>query len=662
MNSLELILLYLLAAVLGVVLFRVLRLPTMLGYLAVGAIIGPHMLSLVQRSASLTHLAEFGVVFLMFVIGLEFSLPKLRTMRRHVFGLGALQVGLTMAVGTLIMLGLRNWMPPVWRVSWPGAVALAGVLAMSSTAIVIKLMAERMELDSEHGKRVVGVLLFQDLAVVPLLILIPALGAHDDDLGIELLLGLVKAGVVVGLLLTAGQKITKWWLHLVAQTRSEELFMLNILLLTLGLAWVTEMAGLSLALGAFLAGMLVAETPYKYQVEADIQPFYDLLLGLFFITVGMMLDWREVVVHWNWMLFLVTVPVLFKLAVVWVSAYGLGASNGVALRTGLYLAQAGEFGFVLLNLAMKDKLLPAPLFNAILASMVLSMMATPFIIMASKRIVLRLARDEWMLESQQVTQIARKAMGQQGHVLICGFGRTGQAVARLLAQEKMAYIALDMDPNLVRQASAAGDRVVYGDGTREQTLHAAGVLRAKLVVITLMDIPRTLQVLGLLRRIAPQLPVVVRTQDDKHLQTLRDAGATEVVPEAVEGSMLLGGHALALAGVPMQRIEQMINEQRAQRYRLLRDYFHNASDNEEDRDSDDFLQTVTLAERTQVLDKKLVQVYALLARFQVRVMAVRAANGSALELEDDLRMQLGMTLVLAGNQRDLSEAEDFLSQ
>lgn len=287
MTSLELTLFFLLAAVLGVVIFRSFKLPPMLGYLAVGAVIGPHMLGMVQRSERIQHLAEFGVVFLMFVIGLEFSLPKLRTMKRHVFGLGLLQVLATMMLSTLIILGIRWVMPSVWHFSWQGAVALSGVLAMSSTAIVVKLMAERLELDTEYGKRVMGVLLFQDLAVVPLLVLIPALAANDDDLGMELLLALLKAVGLIAILLTGGQHVMKRWLFTVARRKSSELFMLNILLITLGLAWLTEQAGLSLALGAFIAGMLISETPYKYQVESDIKPFHDLLLGLFFITIGM---------------------------------------------------------------------------------------------------------------------------------------------------------------------------------------------------------------------------------------------------------------------------------------------------------------------------------------------------------------------------------------
>jgi CPA2 family monovalent cation:H+ antiporter-2 len=365
MSSFDLTLMYLLAAVVGVVACRFLRLPPMLGYLGAGVLIGPHALALAQDADGVRHLGEFGVVFLMFVIGLEFSLPKLRAMRKHVFGLGLLQVMLTMAIATLGGLLLASWLPPYWQLGWQTALALSGALTMSSTAIVVKLMAERLELESEHGKRVMGVLLFQDLAVVPLLVLIPALGAPPEAMLKALAIAWLKATFLVAVLLYGGPRVMRWWLTLVARRRSEELFMLNLLLVTLGLAWLTELAGLSLALGAFVAGMLVSETEFKHQVETDIRPFHDLLLGLFFISIGMSLDWHIVVQQWALVGVLLLLPLTFKLVLVTLLARLLGATAGVSLRTGLYLAQAGEFGFVLLSLAQGEELLPAWLANPV---------------------------------------------------------------------------------------------------------------------------------------------------------------------------------------------------------------------------------------------------------------------------------------------------------
>ena len=479
MSSLELTLLYLLAAVLGVVGCRMLRLPPMLGYLAVGVVIGPNALALAQNSEGIKHLAEFGIVFLMFVIGLEFNLPKLRAMRRHVFGLGLLQVVLTLAIVTVCSLFLATLAPTLWKMEWQTALTLSGAMAMSSTAIVIKLMADRLELESEHGKRVVGVLLFQDLAVVPLLVLIPALGSRPEELFSALLLAGLKAAALIALLLTGGQRVMRWWLTIVARRKSEELFVLNLLLVTLGLAWLTELAGLSLALGAFIAGMLISETEYKHQVELDIRPFHDVLLGLFFITIGMMLDWHIVIGRWPLVLILTVLPVLFKLVLVAALAKVYGASHGVALRTGLYLAQAGEFGFVLLTLGAQHDLIPPALLNPVLASMVLSMLATPFIIMYSNRIVMKLVASEWLQQSLQMTTIARKAINTSRHVIICGYGRTGQSLAHMLEKENIPYMALDLDPDRVRLAAAAGDSVVFGDAGRLQALMAAGLARAR---------------------------------------------------------------------------------------------------------------------------------------------------------------------------------------
>ena len=300
-TTLEVVLLYLIAAVLGVVPCRLLKLPPMLGYLAVGVLIGPNALAFAKDSAAMANLAEFGVVFLMFAIGLEFNLPKLKSMRTLVFGLGMTQVVLTVlgaVLGNQLLISVTAWFGVPWDLGWQGAFVLGAAMAMSSTAIVVKLMAERLELESEHGRRVMGVLLFQDLAVVPLLVLIPALGSGGQGLVTALGSALVKAVVLLTLLLMGGQRLMRWWLTLVARRKSEELFMLNLLLVTLGLAWLTEHVGLSLALGAFVAGMLVAETEYKHQVEADIRPFHDVLLGLFFITIGMKLDWHPVWDHW----------------------------------------------------------------------------------------------------------------------------------------------------------------------------------------------------------------------------------------------------------------------------------------------------------------------------------------------------------------------------
>ena len=584
MSSLELTLLYLLAAVLGVVGCRFLKLPPMLGYLVVGVVIGPNALALAQNSEGVRHLAEFGVVFLMFVIGLEFNLPKLKAMQRFVFGLGLWQVTLTVIIVTAFSLFLSTMAPKLWGLSWQTALTLAAAVSMSSTAIVIKLMADRLELDTEHGKRVLGVLLFQDLAVVPFLVMIPALNAPPEQLMSALGLAVLKATVLITLLLTGGQRLMRWWLLLVARRQTEELFVLNVLLVTLGLAWLTEIAGLSLALGAFVAGMLISETEFKHRVELDIKPFHDVLLGLFFITIGMMLDWRIIMDRWGFVLFLVSVPVVFKFVLVAALARLGGASEGISLRTGLYLAQAGEFGFVLLTLGNQHNLIPADWLNPVLASMVLSMIATPFIIMRANQWVMKWSSSDWLEQSLEMTQLAQKSINTEKHIIICGYGRCGQNLAKLLKTQQVAYIALDLDPDRVNRALAQGDRVAYGDAARLESLMSAGLERASAVVVTYLDSASAFRILALAKEHAPHVPVVVRTKDDQDLAKFQIAGASEVVPETIEGSLMLATHALALVGVPMKRVIRMVQVQRSQRYELLREV--DPGDEVEDKSAD----------------------------------------------------------------------------
>jgi CPA2 family monovalent cation:H+ antiporter-2 len=662
LQTLELVLLYLVAAVAGVVLFRSLRLPPVLGYLAVGVLIGPNAMALAQDSEGVQFLAEFGVVFLMFVIGLEFNLPKLKSMRTLVFGLGLSQVALTMggaiAGHFLLAWGWQRFTGQPWQMSWQGAVVLGGAFAMSSTAIVVKLMADRLELGSEHGQRVMGVLLFQDLAVVPLLVLIPALDAPAEELFESLGWALAKAAVLLTVLLVGGQRVMRWWLTLVARRKSEELFVLNLLLVTLGLAWMTEHAGLSLALGAFVAGMLVAETEYKHQVETDIRPFHDVLLGLFFITIGMKLDWRAVLDQWALVLLLTTLPVLAKFVLVAALARLFGAAPGTALRTGLYLAQAGEFGFVLLTLGISGGLVQPAWANPVLASMVLSMLATPFVILYANRIVMKLSANDWLMQSVALTAIAKKSIRAEKHVIICGYGRSGQNLARLLDKQGMPYMALDLDPDRVRQAAAAGQSVVFGDAARLQSLMAAGLARANAVVVSFPDTPSALKILRVVREHAPAVPVIVRTIDDTDLEALRSAGAAEVVPEAIEGSLMLAAQALALLGVPMRQVIRLTRDARDARYGLLRGYFHGADDDTVEERQQARLASVTLPLSSACAGRTLA--HLALHAVGVQVVSVRRAAGAVVEAADDIVLAAGDTLVLSGLPEPLALAEEKL--
>ena len=649
-QTLQLILVLLAASVVVVVVCRLVRLPPILGYLIVGAAVGPHALAAVPDTASTRHLAEFGIVFLMFSIGLEFSLAQVRAMRRAVFGLGLAQVGITTAAGALAL--------PLLGFSWQAGLVLGGALAMSSTAIVSKMLAERMELGTPHGRDAMGILLFQDLAVVAFLIVIPSLNRTGAELATALALAAVKALIVLMLILGLGQKPMRAWFQLVARQRSSELFMLNLLLVTLGLAWLTEIAGLSLALGAFLAGMLIAETEFRYQVEEDIKPFRDVLLGLFFVTVGMSLDFSVVAHRWPQVLLLLVGPVLAKLVLVVVLARGFGAPLATALRTGFYLAQAGEFALVMLTLSLQGTLIGRDLAQVVLAAMVLSMLLAPLLIEFGEPIVRRLTANDWLSRAAQLTQIAARTMARQDHVIICGYGRSGQNLARLLEREEIPYVALDADPQRVREAAADGSSVVYGDASRREALSAAGLTKARAVAITFAATPIALRILHHVQQSRPDLPVIVRTVDDSDIDKLMAAGATEVVPEVLEGSLMLATHSLLVLGVPLNRVLKRIRTIREERYSLFRGFFHGATDAADAAENlQPRLHTVVLSERAFAAGRTLRE---LDLAGLVEITGVRRRGARSAPPDLDWRFEAGDAVVLLGRPEALAVAEGKL--
>ncbi len=651
-KTLEIVLIFLAASVGIVALARKLHLPPLLGYLLAGVIIGPNALGFVPNTPETRYLAEFGVVFLMFSIGLEFNLPRLMAMRATVFGMGMAQVLLTTAMGVAAAIFVG--------IGWQGGVALGGALAMSSTAILVKLLGERGELESQHGRDVISILLFQDLAVVPFLVVVPALASAPENIPVALGIALAKAAVVLAVLLFAGRKLVRAWLTVVARRRSNELFILNLLLMTLGLAYITEHAGLSLALGAFVAGMLISETEYRHQVEEDIKPFRDVLLGLFFVTIGMLLDVRSVVAQPLLVLLLATLPVVAKFAVVAGLSHFFKRPSGTAIRTGLALAQAGEFGFVLLAQAGGLKLVDGALMDAILAAMLLSMFSAPFLVAASDRIVMRFSRDEWMLKSLQLTQIASRSIKSSKHVIICGYGRNGQVLSKLLAAEGVEYMALDLDPERIREAVAAGDSVVYADASRRESLMAAGLARAQAVVISYADTPAALKILRHVNEIRPGLPVIVRVKDDSEMDKLHAAGAAEVVPEALESSLMLASHALLLTGVPISRVVRRVGAVRDSRYRMLRGFFHGSSDEPEDFTDRQHvrLHSVILESGAAAIGTTLGA--AALDNLGLEVVTVRRPGQANPPMDSSLELLAGDVIVLKGTPEPIALGETRL--
>lgn len=653
-TTLELVLILLAAAVIVAAAARAFKLPTMLGYLVTGIAIGPHALGWLPDSPQARYLAEFGVVFLMFSVGLEFSLPRMLAMRGIVFGFGGAQVALAMLATLALSLPLG--------LSVPTGIALGGALAMSSTAIVSKLLSERVELQLPHGRLAMGTLLFQDLAVVPLLILIPAFAMPADSLARELFTALLKAAAVLFVLLFFGQKLMRAWFHRIAETKSSELFTLNLLLITLGLAYLTEHAGLSLALGAFLAGMLVSETEYRYQVEDDIKPFRDVLLGLFFVTIGMRLNVAVVWDHILLVLLLLGIVIVGKGLSIWALTRLFGHGQNTAVRTALSLSQGGEFGLVLLALAADNGLTGPQIGQPVLAAFIISMLLAPLLIQRMEWITQKLAASDWANRAKEVHDIALKTFGKNGHVVLCGYGRSGQSLARFLEAEHIPFVALDSDPTRVKAAAAAGESVVFGDPSKREVLIAAGISRARAMAITFSDLNASMSILRHARELKPELPIVVRTVDDSHIDKLKDAGATEVVSEVMEGSLMLASHALMLLGVPLSQVLKRIRTVRESRYALMRGFFRGATDVTEDLgdNAQPRLFSLLISPQAASIGKTLGELD--LDKMLVEVAAIRRHGIRGINPGPETRIDAGDVIVLRGTAENLAAAEIRLLQ
>lgn len=652
--TLRSILILLAAAVLAVAAVRRLKLPAVIAYLVTGFVVGPHLLGWIPDSADTRDLAEFGVVFLLFTLGLEFSLPKLVVMRKAVFVLGGLQVLLTTAG-----VGLIAWL---FGARMPVAIVVGGAFAMSSTAIVVKQLAEQNELNLQHGRLAIAVLLFQDLAVIPLLILIPGLthGIGTEFAG-ELLLTFAKGALAVIVILAFGRWLLRPIFHQIAGARSAELFTLGVLLVTLAASFGTAALGLSLALGAFLAGMMLAETEYRHEVEADIRPFRDILLGLFFVTVGMLINPQTIVRHWWLLLLAVAAILLFKTVLIALLSRALGANRGAALRTGMVLAQCGEFGFALLALGYSSRVIRASVVEFSIAAIVLSMIAGPLLIRANRAIATAMfPRGESDERDRLQHDIGQHQVHAENHILIVGYGRVGQNVARFLEPEGFEFVALDLDPMRVKRAREAGDPVYYGDGTNPAVLKAAGVEHARALVISYFRIPVILKILAHVKKLRPDLPVLVRTRDDAELDKLMQAGATEVIPETMESSLMVAAHLLQVLGVPLRKILRDIQEVRAHRYSLLRSVFRgqDALPLDPSHAFREQLYTVTLEPGAHAINRSLEELN--LKSHKVVVTALRREGVVGRQPPKDTVLKPGDVLVLWGTPEDLENAEEIL--
>ena len=654
LTILEESLIMLAVAVFAVSVFRRFRLPAILAYLAVGAFIGPHGSGWVTDHEDIHVLAEFGVVFLLFTVGLEFTFPQLLAMKKELLGVGSAQVVVTTLVAALV----------AWKAGVPpgGAFVVGGVIALSSTAIVSKLLTERAELGSRHGRLSIGVLLFQDAAVIPFLIVIAALSTGTGmSVPQELAWALAKGVVVIAVMLAAGRWLLRPLFHEIASSRSSELFTLTVLLLTLAAAWLTNISGLSLALGAFLAGMVLAETEFRHQVESDIRPFRDVLLGLFFITVGMLLDVSALPAMLHWVLLLVAVIVLGKALIIVILARLMGITLGVAVRTAAILAQGGEFGFALVSLAFAAGILDNQTTQLLLASVIFTMALAPLLIQYNGLIAKYICGESYLRQRREFARaVEEEARRLRNHTIICGYGRIGQNLTRFLDHENREYIALDLDPTRVRDARAAGERVNYGDAARPEILRSAGIDRAMVVVITFEDIHTALKIMQQVRQIRPDIPLLVRTRDESNLDRLLEAGATEVIPDSFEVSVMIASHLLYLLQVPVSRIVRQVQNVHDQRFQMLREVFHGEEVGplEDFPISNEHLKTVILESGAHAIGRRLAD-YDF-RELDVVVTAIRRGGIRAEKPAPDMLLREDDALILYGPEKGLMAAEKML--
>src|ERR1700688_3136425 len=565
------ILILLAASICVVAGVRKLKLPAILGYLAVGMLLGPHALALAVDNETTRLLADFGVVFLVFTLGLEFSLPRLVAMRWEVLGVGGAQVLITtgvVAAASALLFGV----PPAV------AVVIGGAVAMSSTAIIISQLTEQSENNRTHGRLAVAICLFQDLSFPLFLALVSVLTGSDRiPAATQIVVSIGIAVLALLLVLAAGRWLLRPLFLIIASVRSAELFSLAVLLAVLASAWATHAVGLSLALGAFLAGMMLAETEFRHQVEATIRSYREVLLGLFFITVGMLLDVGLLLRHFFLVAAIVVGMLLLKVAVVTVASKPATSSWFKSLRTGVVVGQGGEFGFALLTLLLRRELVDPGVVQPLLAATVLSMVLSPFLIRHNRRITRALLGESGPPKSEAMRETqATLAVAERDHVVICGFGRVGQNIARVLEKTGFEYIALDLDAYRIRVGRQAGDPVIYGDAGQAEVLQNVGVARASCVVITFANPEVALRILRAVREMRDDVPILVRTQDDTKLEELQSAGATEVVPETFEASLMLLSHLLLLLKLPVPRVIRTVNDIRSHRYSMLRQYFPDA--------------------------------------------------------------------------------------
>ncbi|MBT0584996.1 cation:proton antiporter [Alteromonas sp. SM 2104] len=630
--------------------FKRLGLPPILAYLVAGVVAGPELMNLFAHPEQMHLLAEIGIVFLLFSLGLEFSLPKLVAMRHMVFGVGTGQVLLTaVAFGFLAyFVGM----------SMNAAIVIGGIAALSSTAIVIKQVSEMGILQNQRTQMAISVLLFQDLAVVPFLIAIPLMASDvETSLIVAMGVALFKGVIVVTVLLAAGKWLLPHVFREVASARTDELFVLTTIVVALMAAGFTYAFGLSMALGAFLAGMMLSESQYRYQLEADIRPFRDILMGLFFATVGMQLKLDILATQLHWIILMTLILMLAKVLLMQAAAFICGFASSDSWAAAIKLCQMGEFSFVLAALAVTYGVLDPRESSLLLSVGILSMACTPFLISRSQQIASQLSQRNLVshLSANHAQNCDTSSM--VGHVVLVGFGRVGQSAVRMLKLEGIQFVVIDYDPIRVQESRGAGESILFGDAAQKDILRSAATHNAKLMLITFDQPDKAAKVIGVAKQMQPALDIIVRARKDKQLDDLYSAGATQVVPELQEGSLMLISQVMHYSGVPMSRILKRVRAERKGRYDHMHGFYPGETTeiNHDTQDKLEFIHAVIVSTRAYAVGKTLAQLD--LARSRVTLKGLRRHQQEVEDPQPEHIIEAGDVLVISGKPRRVERAE-----
>ncbi|AGH81969.1 sodium/hydrogen exchanger [Psychromonas sp. CNPT3] len=633
------LLLLLFSAIISVILLRRLRMSNIVAYLFAGFLLGPSLFNLIDYHQEIELIAEFGIVFLMFSLGLQFSVKTLIKMRRLVFGVGALQVFFSFSLFYLLS--------QFFAMTWQQSFTIAGILTMSSTAIIVKLLSDQQRLHSRAGKLSISILLFQDLAVVPFLITIPiiAMPMLPGELMYELLNAFMKGSFAVLVLLSIGRWILPKFFDEIGTLRFDEIFILSALFVTLCSAWFTQKLGLSMALGSFLAGMMLAESHYRHQISADIRPFKDILMAVFFISIGSLLDFNVLKDNVWLLLLLVFVLISAKIISISVAMLVMKERVNIALSVGISLAQMGEFGFILVALGSKYQILDASLSSLLIAAGVISMSLTPILVKYSQVISTGVLHH-----SEKVLRPKKILPGQYtDHTIICGYGRVGQTLCRFMRAQSLPFVVLDRDPVRIKDADKKGVKVDFGDANSADILLLCGIKSAKLLVITFDDLDKSLALLAQVRVLNSNVKVLVRTSNEIGCARLRAGGANYAIGEVLEGGLMLAAQVLFLSGTSRKNITAELEAER-QRYGLPMSCFFDKSHKPESERSMAPLYVMQLKHEDMLIGRR----FNAKDFPHIDLQSWRCKKGACIEIATDDVFKEGDILLLSGNKTAIS--------